>query len=124
MVIGKDIIVATAAGDHIRGTALTVESDSITLQSRRRGRRAVARTEVHDIRVTRRSSYKWRAIGAAIGAGTGAAIAAPILAETHNEGSSQYDAAAVGAVAGLAIVGFALGWQADHARDLVRILPD
>jgi hypothetical protein len=124
MVAGKDVIVDTAGGDHIRGTALTVESDSITLQTRKGGRRPVARSDVRDIRVARRSSYKWRAIGAAIGAGTGAAIAAPVLAETHNEGSSQYDAAAVGAVAGLAIVGFALGWQSDHARDLVRILPD
>jgi peptidoglycan/LPS O-acetylase OafA/YrhL len=124
MVTGKDIIVDTAGGDHIRGVALTVESNSMTLQTRKRGRQPVARTDVRDIRVARKSSYKWRTIGAAIGAGTGAAIAIPVLAETHNEGSDNYDAAAVGVVAGLAIIGFVVGWQADRARDLVRILPD
>ena len=123
IVTGKDVIVDMAGGDHIRGIALNVESDSIMLQTRSAGRRPVARADVRDIRVARRS-YKWRAIGAAVGAGAGAAIAAPVLAETHNEGSSAYDGAAAGAVAGLAIVGFIFGWQADHARDLVRILPD
>jgi hypothetical protein len=124
MVTGKDIIVDTAGGDHIRGVALTVDRNSIMLQTRKRGRQPVARTEVRDIRVARRSGYKWRITGAAIGAGAGAAIAIPVLAETHNEGSNNYDAAAVGAVAGLAVIGFVLGWQTDHARDLVRILPD
>lgn len=124
MVTGKDVVVDTVAGDHIRGTALAVESDSITLQTRKGRRLPVARRDVRDVRVARRSSYKWRTIGAAIGAGAGAAIAAPILAETHNEGSSQYDAAAVGAVAGLAVIGLMLGWQADHTRDFVLILPD
>ena len=123
MVTGKDVVVDSAGGDHIRGIAVTVDSDSITLQTRRSGRRPVAPTDVRDIRVARRR-YRWRTIGAAIGAGAGAAIAAPILAETHNEGSSAYDGAAAGVVAGLAIVGFIVGWQADHARDLVRILPD
>ena len=124
MVTGKDIVVDTARGDHIRGVVLAVEGDSITLQTRRRGRQPVARTEVSDIRIPRKSSYKWRMIGAAIGGGAGAAIATPVLAETHNEGSSRYDGAAAAVVAGLAIVGFVLGWNADHARDLVRILPD
>jgi len=124
MVTGKDIIVDTAAGDHIRGVALAVEGDSIMLQTRRTGRQPVARRDVSDIRIARRNSYKWRIIGAAIGGGAGAGIAIPVLAETHNEGSSRYDGAAAAVVAGLAIAGFALGWNADHARDLVRILPD
>lgn len=124
MITGKDITVDTASGDHIRGAALSVESNSIILQTRKGGRQTVTRSDVRAIRVTRRSGYKWRTIGAAIGAGTGIAIAAPVLAETHNEGSNNYDAAAAGAVAGLAIVGFLLGWQGDHARDVVSVLPD
>ena len=124
MITGKDVIVDTIDGKHIRGVGLSVKGDSMILQTRKRDSQTIARTDVREIRIARKSSYKWRAIGTAIGGGAGAAIAIPVLAETHNEGSSNYDGAAVGVVAGLAILGFVLGWQADHARDVIRILPD
>ena len=124
MLTGKDIILDMSGGDHIRGVVLAVEGDSMILRTRKRARQPVPRTNVRDVRIARRNSCKWRIISTAIGAGAGAAIATPVLAETHNEGSSNYDGAAVGAVAGLAVIGFVLGWQTDHARDLVRILPD
>jgi hypothetical protein len=124
MVTGEDIVVDVTDGKHIRGVALAIEGESLIMETHKRGRQTIARTDVREIRIPRKASYKWRAIGTAIGGGAGAAIAIPVLTETHNEGSGNYDGAAAGVVAGLAILGFVLGWQADHARDIVRILPD
>jgi hypothetical protein len=54
----------------------------------------------------------------------GAGIAIPVLAETHNEGSSQYDAGAAGLIVGLAAIGYFAGWASDRKQDVITILPD
>ena len=92
-------------------------------RAKRSGNRFVVATFVI-FKLVERPATKWRMIGTALGAGLGLAIAIPVLAETHNEGSGNYDGAAAGLIVGLAAVGLLTGWRADHTRDVVRLLPD
>jgi hypothetical protein len=124
MITGKDVILSLADGKRIKGRTASVDADSLAIEMAKGRRQSVPRNLVREIRVTRKSSSKWRVIGTALGGGIGAAIAVPVLAETHNEGSGSYDGAAVGLVAGLAALGFLAGWSGDHGRDVIRILPD
>jgi len=124
LLIGKDVILTLADGARVKGTAESIDAASLVIETNKRGRRSIRRGDVRDVRVARRASYKWRVIGSVLGAGAGAAISVPVLTETHNEGSGKYDGAAAALVGGLAAVGLLLGWRADHARDLIRVLPD
>jgi hypothetical protein len=119
----KNVIVSLVNGKSVKGRTASIEPDSIVLATRG-GRVPVPRQSVQEIRVARKTSYKWRLIGVAVGGGVGAAIAIPVLAETHNEGSGTYDAAAAGLIGGLAALGFFGGWRADHSSDVITVLPD
>jgi hypothetical protein len=124
LLVGKDVILTLADGAQVRGVAESIEAGSLIIETKTKERQSVRRTGVRDIRVARRASYKWRVIGTALGAGVGVAISIPVLTETHNEGSGKYDGAAVALVGGLAAVGLLAGWRSDHARDVIRVLPD
>jgi hypothetical protein len=123
LIADRDVVVALNDGKSVKGRTESVNADSVVIATRR-GRVSVSRQSVHEVRVARQATHKWRVIGLLVGAGVGAAIAAPILAETHNEGSGRYDAAAVGLVGGLAALGFFGGWRADHSSDVIDVLPD
>jgi hypothetical protein len=124
LLIGKDVILTLADGARVKGTAESIDAVSVVIDTKKRARQSIRRRDVRDVRVAQRANYKWRLIGTALGAGVGAAISVPILTETHNEGSGKYDSAAAALVGGLAAVGLLVGWRADHARDLIRVLPD
>jgi|SRR4051794_29346421 hypothetical protein len=123
LILGKTVVIGVPQGKRVKGRAVSVEAGSLTVQTGG-GPQSVKRESVHEIRVSSRSGYKWRLIGTAVGAGIGTAIAIPVLSETHNEGSSNYDAAAVGIIAGLAAVGYLVGWSTDKHQDVIKLLPD
>ena len=122
VIAGKEVSLSLTDGKRVKGRAV-VEADSLVIETHK-GRQSIPRTSVREIRIARKAGYKWRIIGAAVGAGIGIAIAVPVLAETHNEGSSRYDAAAAGLAGGLAALGYLAGWRADKEGDVVRVLPD
>jgi hypothetical protein len=123
LIVGKTVLVGLPQGNRVKGRVVSVEAGSLTVETGG-GRQSVQRESVREIRVSSRSGYKWRLIGTAVGAGVGTAIAIPVLSETHNEGSSNYDAAAVGIIAGLAAVGYLVGWSTDRHQDVIKLLPD
>jgi hypothetical protein len=123
VIADKDVVVRLTDGKSVKGRTSSVEAESIVMATRR-GRVPVSRHSVREIHVARKTTHKWRVIGLGIGAGVGAAIATPVLAETHNEGSGAYDAAAAGLIGGLAALGFFGGWRADHSSDVITVLPD
>ena len=120
-IAGKGVSVKLTDGKSLKGKA-SVDPDSLVLETRR-GRQSIPRAEVREIHVARRTGYKWRIIGAAIGSGIGVAISVPVLAETHNEGSGRYDAAAAGLFGGLAALGYWAGGRGGTV-DVIRILRD
>lgn len=124
LIMGKDVILSLANGKRVKGNTESIEADSLVIETRKKERLSVRRSDVRDIQVARKTGYKWRVIGTALGAGIGAAIAVPVLAETHNEGSGNYDGAAAALIGGLAAVGLLTGLRADHAWDVIRLLPD
>ena len=123
MIAGREVRITLTDGSRLKGTATSVNADSLTVTTAR-GRQSRSRGSIREIRVTRKAGYKWRLIGTALGAGTGAALSYPILAETHNEGSSRYDGAAAGLIGGLAVLGFWAGCHADRSSEIITILPD
>jgi hypothetical protein len=123
LIAGNKVSLILDNDRKVKGTGISVEGDSLTLDTRK-GKQILARRSIHEIRVARKHGYKWRAIGAAIGAGVGVGIAIPVLAETHNEGSSQYDGAAAALIGGLAAIGYLAGWFDDRSGDVIRLLPD
>ena len=120
---GKEVTLRLTDGRRIKGAATSVDVDSVVITNAS-GRQPVPRNSIRQIRVSRKAGYKWRVIGTALGAGAGAALSYPILAETHNEGSSRFDGAAVALIGGLAALGFWAGWRSDRTSDIVTILPD
>jgi len=120
---GRDVILRLQNGKRVKGSAVAVAADSITVRTSS-GEESINRKAILEIRLRKKASYKWRSIGTAIGAGVGLAAATPILTETHNEGSGKYDGAAAGLIAGLAALGFLGGWSVDRSSDLIRVLPD
>jgi hypothetical protein len=124
LIMGKDVVLTLAHGKRIKGSTESIEAESLVIETSKKERQSIRRSDVRYIQVSRKAGYRWRVIGTALGAGLGAAIAIPVLAETHNEGSANYDGAAAGLIVGLAVVGLLTGWHADHARDVVRLLPD
>ena len=123
-IAGKNVIVNVADGKHIKGRGVSIEGDTLVLETQKDGRKSVPRGSIREIKVARKAGFKWRAVGTAAGAGIGLAAAIPVLAETHNEGSSNLDGAAAGLIAGLAILGFFAGWSSDRASDTIHLLPD
>lgn len=124
MIAGKDIVLSLTDGKQAKRNTLSVEADSLVIDTRAHHRQSIARNMIREIRIGRKTGYKWRLIGTALGVGIGIAIAIPVLAETHNEGSGRYDGAAVGLACGLGALGYLAGWSADRNGDVIRILPD
>lgn len=120
---GKRVVLNLVDGRRVKGSTLSVEADSIVIQTRK-SPKSVPRNSIREIRLPRQAGYKWRAIGSAIGAGVGLAVAIPLLAETHNEGSGRYDAAAIGLIGGLAAIGYFGGWSVDGNSDVIHVLSD
>jgi hypothetical protein len=120
---GRNVVLDLQDGKHVKGSNVSVETDSMLIQTRK-GPRSIPRNSIREIRLPQRCGYKWRIIGAAMGAGVGLAIAVPVITETHNEGSGRYDGAAGGLIGGLAAVGYLGGWSADKTGDRIRVLPD
>jgi hypothetical protein len=121
LVKGNQVSIVADGGKRIKGTALSVEGDSLLIESKD-GKKLISRSSIQQLRMAKHSSYKWRAIGTAIGAGIGIGAAIPILTETHNEGSGAYDGGAAGLIAGLAGAGFLLGWSTDRNGQVIRIV--
>jgi len=119
---GKEVMVRLTDGTRLKGTA-SLDADSLVVTNAR-GRESVPRNAIREVRVTRKTGYKWRVIATALGAGAGAALSYPILAETHNEGSSRFDGAAAALIGGLAALGFWAGWRTDRTIETITILPD
>ncbi len=123
MITGKSVVISLTDGKRVKGSAISVGSDSLVMETDQ-GRRSVPRSSIREIRVPRKAGYKWRIIGMAVGAGIGSAVAVPVLTETHNEGSGRYDGAAVGLIGGLAALGYLAGWRTDKNGDVIHILPN
>ena len=124
VIASKQLTIDLKDGTRVRGVKAETTTDSLLLERKDGKRQTIPRKEIREIRVSRKARQKWRWIGAAAGAGIGLGVSAPVLAETHNEGSTNYDGVAAGLIAGLAAVGYLVGLSSDRAGDVVRILPD
>jgi hypothetical protein len=123
LITGREVIVRLQDGKRVKGNAVTIGTSSLLVQTNK-GQRTISRASLREIRLPRKTGYKWQIIGAAIGAGVGTAISYPVLRETHNEGGSTYDGVAAGLIVGLAVVGYLVGRSTDRSGDLIRVLPD
>lgn len=121
---GKEVVVRLAEGKQMKGSAVSIEGESLVIETGKGRRESIPRSSLREIRLSRKVGYKWRLVGTAIGAGIGIAASLPVLRETHNEGSSRYDAVAAGLIGGLAVLGYLAGWSADKKGELIRVLPD
>jgi hypothetical protein len=71
---GTRVEVCLTNGERLRGELRSAESGGITLASGKSGEKAIARSDIQELRL-RRSDWKGPLIGAAAGAGGGALLA-------------------------------------------------
>ena len=130
MVRGRNIDIRLPSGIRLKGRVTSVEEDALMLDvcktSNKRaypkGRAVVPRPEVTQFVMARKEGQIWTLVGTGIGASIGAATAGP-LGELLG-GDGRKEVISVLAVALPTLIGFGLGWGADHENVNVIVVPD
>jgi hypothetical protein len=126
MIRGRRIALTLPSGARLQGDVISVQSGELLLDVRKtsnrhtypKGRTVVPRPEITSLRLwSKKSGYRWRALGTAIGAGVGAAIACPVAAYTRNEGADAGGIIAL-IVAVPTGLGYLAGWSADRGESV------
>jgi len=125
---GQAVRVVQTDNKVFRGLLANVESDGLVLTMKGSEKRSIPRAQVARIEMRKRGvRTKGRILGVAIGGGIGTLIASAGLTYTHNEGgrnSGAINAATVSVGAGIAVLGYLAGRDADSDKTIVTLIPE
>ena len=129
MVRGRNIDIRLPSGIRLKGRVTSVEEDALMLDVSKtsnkraypKGRAVVPRPEVTQFMMARKDGHTWTAVGTGIGASIGAVMAASIGQVFNEERRAVADPLLVGIPT---LIGFGLGWGADHENVNVIVVPD
>lgn len=130
MVRGRNIAIALPSGIQLKGRVTSVEGDALMLDVRKtsnkraypKGRAVVPRPEVTRFTLARKEGHAWSAVGVSVGGAVGAGVAAGVA--QFVEGNGQKAKTVALAVGIPALLGYGLGWAADHEYVNVIVVPD
>jgi hypothetical protein len=120
-------------GARIEGRAIAVEPQRLIVDVRKtsdpqghaRGRQLIPRSQAQ-VLVVNRPTVRWRIIGTTVGAGAGVPLGAVVALEKDGlfGGKGNGTGIIVALIAGLAAVGFLIGWAADRRKTTVTVISE